>query len=232
MREIVPAIMPHTMNRFREMAQDVSRFASSAQLDIGDGDFISMITWPFDMDDPMTLEEFPVPSLLWEAHLMIREPGPLGEAFARIGVERIVGHIEAFGAVDDDATVNNARRALQAWRAAGAREVGISLVLDTPMSAVEPLIQDGSVSYVQVMGIAQIGAQGHPFDARTIERVRELHAQYPQLTITVDGGVNNDNARALVEAGATRLAAGSSIWNNDDHAAAFRELMQQVREEE
>jgi ribulose-phosphate 3-epimerase len=219
MIEIIPAIMPHDMNMFREQAQTVSRFSSIAQLDVMDGKFVPGVSWPFDNNDPIELTEFPVPSLVWEAHLMIENPHEVGVQFAAIGAERIVGHIEAFGAE----TV--AREALQAWRAAGARKVGISLLLDTPLESITPLVDSGDADYVQVMGIATIGVQGSDFDERTYKRVRTLRQKYPDLHIAIDGGVDENNARELIDAGATRLAVGSGIWKTEDPAAAYRALL-------
>ena len=74
------------------------------------------------------------------------------------------------------------------------------------------------------MGIAEIGEQGHTFDERSIERVSELRDAYPNVPISVDGGVDKGNAGALVAAGASRLAVGSAIWNSGDPAAAFEAL--------
>ena len=66
------------------------------------------------------------------------------------------------------------------------------------------------------MGIEKIGYQGQPFDERVIDQVKALRKEYPELIISVDGGVSFDTAPRLIEAGANRLVVGSVIFNSLD----------------
>ena len=77
---------------------------------------------------------------------------------------------------------------------------------------------------VQLMSVASLGSYGAPFDERVYERIKILRAQCPFVTISVDGGVSNQNAERLIDAGATRLVAGSAIFSAEDPRAAFEEL--------
>ena len=79
------------------------------------------------------------------------------------------------------------------------------------------------------MGIARIGFQGEPFDERVIEKIKEIKKHYPEMIVSVDGGVSLENAQALIEAGATRLVSGSAIFEDSDISSIigeFRNLLQ------
>ncbi len=70
--------------------------------------------------------------------------------------------------------------------------------------------------FVQCMGILNIGNQGEPFDEQVLEKIKELKTRFEGLPIAVDGGVSLENAKALIDAGATRLVVGSAIWKSGD----------------
>jgi ribulose-phosphate 3-epimerase len=115
------------------------------------------------------------------------------------------------------------------WRD-GARDIGgekvvqlgLALNPDTPLDAILPYME--KIDFVQCMGIAKIGYQGQPFDDRVLERVNTIRIKYPNMPISIDGGVNHETAGLLKHAGATRLVAGSAIFGAEDIAAAIEEL--------
>jgi len=219
--DIVPAIMPNTAAHLDEMAQMIAAFAHSAQIDVMDSTFSSAVSWPYGSGQMKELERMHrIPGsaqLAYEVHLMVADPEHIGVLFAQRGARRIIAQVETLG------HANDALRIFGAWRSAGA-EVGISLLLDTPISEISGVIPD--VDVVQVMSIAEIGYQGHPFDERAIERVRTLRKQYLELTISVDGGVSKENAGELVDAGANRLCIGSAILKAADPEQAYAEIAQ------
>ena len=198
------------------LADKLKPFASILQLDIMDGVFAAGISWPLMPDDFEGLALPHAEEIFWEVHLMAKEPLELGLNFIRAKARRIIGHVEALG--DENA----ARDICDSWHGAGA-EVGLSLLLETPISAIENLVHD--VDEVQVMSIAAIGAQGRPFDVRAVARVRELRNRFPHIRIAVDGGVNAVHARELVEAGADRLCVGAAIMRAPDPKAAYDEIV-------
>lgn len=215
---VMPAIMPVTADDLRTAVSAYTAFAPFVHLDIMDGSFVAHVSWPYSADG---FEEIPLPSRdLYShvaVHLMVQMPREIGEVFARAGATCIAVQFEAFANLDE------AKETLQAIRRAGASQLGLAVLLDTPMSAFAPLA--GLCDFFQVMSIARIGFQGEPFDIRAIERVRDLHAAYPDKTICVDGGVSKDNISRLAAAGASRFAIGSSIAKASDPLSAYRELV-------
>ena len=74
------------------------------------------------------------------------------------------------------------------------------------------------------MGIKTVGKQGQPFDSRTEKNIERIKNKYPDLTIAVDGAVNESTIPVLVAAGAIRLAPGSAITRAPDSAEAYKHL--------
>jgi len=225
MIEIIPTnTCPPDYAEMSRRSEFFAGFAEWVQLDISDGAFTSALSWPYGTGQRDELEsmaagalELPsAPPLRYETHLMVEEPRELGMRLAEGGIARIIGHVEAFG---DDKEILSA---LDSWRSAGAREVGLALLLDTPLPVLEPML--GACDVVQVMSIATLGAQGAPYDVRAIARIKELHTKYPELVISVDGGVSLKNIAELAAAGATRFGVGSAITKAANPGAAYAEL--------
>ncbi len=199
-------------------------FADQIQLDVDDGVFAPEVSWPYHNGQWAELEEMAIQAevlphgdtLKYEAHLMAEEPLRIGELLARVGCMRIIAHVEVFE------NVQSATDSFAAWKRAGASEVGMAILIDTPLSVLEPQI--GKCDVVQMMSIAQLGAQGASFEPRVIPRIEDLHAKYPDLIIAVDGGVSPANIVELVRAGATRFGVGSAISKAENPKAAYENL--------
>lgn len=219
MVEIIPTSVPRDANDLAVDAELIRTFATCIHIDIDDGVFAPHTTWPyhapgeFDAPDLSAAHDLTI-----EMHLMVDEPHELGVAFAKAGAMRIIGHVEAFDQADD------VLKALQAWKAAGAKEAGLGLLLQTPLDVVAPFVEHCDV--VHLMTIATIGTQGIPYEPSAPERVAEFHARFPSTVISVDGGVGKGNIQALAAAGASQFGVGSAIRKSDDPKAAYAELKQ------
>ncbi|MBX4211051.1 ribulose-phosphate 3-epimerase, partial [Candidatus Parcubacteria bacterium] len=109
-------------------------------------------------------------------------------------------------------------------------ELGVAINPDTPNEKIAPYIKD--VDFVQCMGIAKIGFQSQPFDTRVLDKIRSLRLAYPDLIISVDGGVSLETAPKLVEAGCNRLVSGSVIFNSThikETIAQFEQILNEDR---
>jgi ribulose-phosphate 3-epimerase len=224
MIEIIPTnTCPPDIAELSRRSAAFAAYAADVQLDISDGKFTPVTSWPYGAGQWHELEEVAAKAALpqkdairYETHLMIENPRECGELLARAGVPRIMAHLEAFESPE------SARAALRAWKEAGAREVGLALLIDTPLGRLAPLAAE--LDCVLVMSIPRLGAQGAPFDARAYDRIKELRASYPSLTIAVDGGVSEGNIAELARAGARRFGVGSAISKASDPKAAYEKL--------
>lgn len=217
MIEIIPAVMPRSLNDLEENVSRVSGSAPWIQVDVMDGKFVRGKTWPYISFDAKAFEfEFEgLPNweeVDYEFDLMVKNPEKEIERFVMIGASRVILHVESTELISEAITLAKEKDL----------EVGLALNIDTSNDVLEKFIPD--IDFVQFMGIATIGLQGEPFDLRVIEKISSFRKKFPDVIISVDGGVSLSNAKALVNAGANRLVSGSAIFKNDDTHGAIGEF--------
>lgn len=211
MKEIIPTIVPDSFADLSAKSALLGSFARTLHIDIGDGVFSPKKTWT-----PEGQQIFPESDhVFFEAHLMVRDPLEIGLRCIIAGAKRIIAHLEAF----PDAGAVTA--ACDAWKAAGA-EVGLALLLESPIESLQPHLTE--VSVVHFMTIASIGVQGIPFDVRSIARIAAFHAQHPDMCISVDGGQDESCIQDVARAGVRHFAVGSAIATASDPATVYRRL--------
>ncbi len=216
--EIIPAILPKDFFELEEKISLIKDFVKTVQIDVCDGQFTPTATWPYRKEDDsfekIIKEEDGLPGwekLNFEIDLMANRPEELVEDWVQAGATRVVIHAEARG--DIEGAVE---------KVSGRIEISLALNVDTPISAIDPFKE--KIQGVQLMGIDTIGFQHQPFDAKVIDKIKEVRVMYPELSISVDGGVSLENGSALIEAGATRLVVGSAIFEADNYVDAVTEF--------
>ena len=98
----------------------------------------------------------------------------------------------------------------------GVVEIGFAFGIDEPVE-----IMDG-VDFIQLMGISNIGVQGEPFNDYVIDKLEEVREQYPDVPISIDGGINLDTAIDLGRA--DRFVIGSAIYESDNIPQTIEEF--------
>jgi len=134
----------------------------------------------------------------FEAHLMVGEPEKIIGKWVERGAKRLILH-----------TLGGSTSKL------GKVEVGLGVELDTPLEDIFPLVPQ--VDFIHLMSIDEIGEQGHPFNPEVFDRIKKVKERFPQVPISVDGGINTSNYQALADAGVDRLVVGSGfkdLWNS------------------
>jgi ribulose-phosphate 3-epimerase len=189
--------------------------ANALHLDSMDGRFVPNFTWgPKIVADLRKITKLP-----FDCHLMIVEPEKYVDAFRKAGADIITFHYEA---------TPHAHRLLQHLRSIGAR-AGIGINPGTPVSMLVDLIED--CDQILVMSVNP-GFGGQAFIERAfvkIAEVRELvNERNPACDIEVDGGIGSENIERAVEAGATMLIAGSSVFGVPDPPAAIRDMRRRI----
>ncbi len=214
--EIIPAILPKDFTEVTDKTSLVKGLVKVVQIDVCDGQFTPQATWPYKREDDsfekILHEEDGLPGwekLDFEIDLMVNNPEKVIEDWVMAGATRIVIHSESRGSVLD-AVDNLVDRV----------EIGIALNIETPIEVLEPYA--GKIQFVQCMGIDQVGFQGQEFDERVIEKVKEVKEMYPDLVVSVDGGVTLQTASRLIEAGVDRLVVGSAIFGSDNFIEALQ----------
>ncbi len=227
--EIIPAIMPKNYEDLKNKIALVRGFVRVVQIDICDGEFVKMVTWPFDeIREGMNgrfqaiMQEYEgLPfweDVDFELDLMVVNAIEDFDTYMKLGPKRIVFHLEA---MPDHEKFLEYVEGIDLFIRDNT-QIGIAINSDTPIQAIFPFVPH--IDFVQCMGISHIGRQGEPFDPRDLLHVHTLRKEFPELTISVDGGVNYQTAEEIVEAGADRLVVGSAIFESDDISGTIRAL--------
>ncbi|MBV9718145.1 MAG: ribulose-phosphate 3-epimerase [Candidatus Eremiobacteraeota bacterium] len=209
---LAPSLLSADFARIAEQVASVENAgAQYLHLDVMDGHFVPNITWgPKIISDLRNLSP-----LVFDAHLMIAEPERYVDEFRRAGCDRITFHLEA---------TSHAQRLLTHIRDSGAKP-GVAICPQTPVAMLQDIIEDCET--VLVMSVNP-GFGGQRFIPRALEKVREARALLDRRNtaclIEVDGGVDAENAQALVEAGADVLVMGSAIFGQADPGEALRRI--------
>lgn len=135
----------------------------------------------------------------FEVHLMVEDPSRIAERWVERGAKRIIVH-----KVDETLTACRDRA-----------EIGLGVEIDKSLAEFSPFLD--FVDFVHLMSIKEIGHQGHPFDEKVFDRIKEVKEKFPKLPISVDGGISLKNYQELQVAGADRLIVGShfkEIWQS------------------
>lgn len=217
--EVIPAILTKKFSTLEESLSRIQGAASFVQIDAVDGIFAPGKTWPYvdgDEFEKMVAQDKGLP--FWEDFdfqfdLMVAHPKEEALRFVQAGAASVVIHAAAPGA-------REALEFLQEYRAGVS--LGAALLPGATVGDLQTF--SGLYDFVQVMGIAEVGAQGRPFDERTLTLVAALRAAHPNVRIQVDGGVSIKNCQTLVRAGANALIVGSAIFGSDNPAAAYSAL--------
>src|SRR3989344_4229595 len=200
---IIPAIIAKDFEELKTKLAQVEGLVFWAQIDVMDGVFVSPTTWR----EPADLEKINS-AINLEAHLMVDKPENIIDGWLNSPVRRILLHYES----TDAETIKK----LLGKIADSGKSSGIALKLETPLWVLDFLLQATSykLQAIQLMSISEIGYHGHPFEEKVLDRIKTLREKYPDVTISVDGGVNLENAPKILSAGADNLIVGSAIFKN------------------
>jgi ribulose-phosphate 3-epimerase len=225
--EIIPAILVNTFDELQEKVDLVKLGTDRIQVDICDGQFTPSATWPYRKTDNnfemIVREDQAMPSwetLDYEFDLMVNNPEEVVDDWVSAGATRIVLHLESKGDV---------REAIR--KLIGRVEIGIALNIDTPVEEIRNLrleLGDDAIQFVQLMGIDHIGFQGQQFDVQIIDKIHDIKEMYPDMLISIDGGVSLETAPSLIDAGADRLIVGSAIINSENPLGALEEFQNMI----
>ena len=202
---LTASILSLDPSRMKDEVADVADAIDAVQLDIMDGRFVENSTYGAEIvasvDTPLPLD----------VHLMVVDPEHWIRGFIDAGARHVTFHAEAVPARADQ------ERLVAAIRARGCT-AGIAINPTTPFDAV---LTD--VDMVLCMTVWP-GKGGQAFIPDVLHKVRAIRTARPDLSIQVDGGVNEQTAKECIAAGADNLVIGSALFKALDRSALLTSI--------
>lgn len=216
MNKLSPSILSADFWKLGEQIEQVQKGgAQYLHIDVMDGLFVPSISFGMPVISAIRKKT----DIFFDVHLMIEKPERYIKEFAESGADLINFHIEA---------TEDVKGTIEAIRAVG-KKVGITIKPATPAEAVAPYLE--LVDLVLIMTV-EPGFGGQKLIPECMKKVTQIRNMIQekglQVEVEVDGGINLDNVRSAIEAGADVIVAGSAVFKNDveSNVKAFLQKME------
>ncbi len=211
---LAPSILSADFSKLGEEIVTIDKAgADYIHIDVMDGDFVPSISFGM----PVIESIRKCTDKVFDVHLMVNEPGRYIEQMKCAGADIITVHAEA---------CCHLNRTIEAVKSFGCR-AGVAINPATPLDSLEYVLE--YVDMVLVMSVNP-GFGGQKYIANSTRKIKELRELIEQrglkTDIEVDGGINLENVREVLDAGANVIVAGSAVFkgNAAKNTAAFKEI--------
>ena len=192
---------------FSQLGNEIKRLedggADMIHVDVMDGHFVPNLT----IGPPVIKALRNYTKLPFDVHLMIAPVHKYIKNYAEAGADIITIHPEA---------TNNLEESIKHIKNLG-KKVGISLNPNTKIDIIKEFLNE--INLVLVMSVHP-GFGGQKFISEVLIKIKELKKikdqQNLNFDIEVDGGINFDNNKLVIEAGANILVSGTTIFKNNN----------------
>ena len=202
--KISPSILSADFSRLREEIKRLEMGgADMIHVDVMDGHFVPNLT----IGPPIIKALRNCSALPFDVHLMISPVHKYIKDYADAGADIITIHPEATDNLEE--SINLIKKL--------NKKIGLSLNPDTPINVIKKFLP--SIDLVLIMSVYP-GFGGQKFILKVIDKIKELknikEKQNIKFDIEVDGGIDFDNSKLVIEAGANILVSGTTIFKNNN----------------
>ncbi|MCY6483996.1 ribulose-phosphate 3-epimerase [Clostridium aestuarii] len=212
MVKIAPSILSADFKNLQKDITDLERYgADFIHIDVMDGMFVPNISFGI----PIIKSIRNLTNLVFDVHLMIEEPSRYIEDFVKAGADLITVHYESDKHLD---------RTINYIKSFGIK-AGIALNPATPIESIKHLISEVDMILIMSVNPGFGGQKYIKYCSDKIKQVKEVSLKCnKELLIQVDGGVNLDNIKEIVECGANVIVAGSAVFKDGEIEKNIRAL--------
>mgnify|MGYP004565461801 FL=1 len=214
MVKIAPSILSADCSKLgQEVVKLHNAGADFIHIDVMDGEFVPNITFGMPVIKAIRNKTDKV----FDVHLMINNPQRYIDEFIAAGADIITLHYEAERHLD---------RAIQYIKSKGVK-AAVALNPATPTVVLKDIIANLDMVLIMSVNPGFGGQKFIPYSLNKIKEVKEmaLKANNPNILIQVDGGVDKNNVKDVIEAGANVIVAGSAVFgdgNIEENIKALR----------
>ena len=192
---------------FSQLGNEIKRLekggADLIHVDVMDGHFVPNLT----IGPPVIKMLRQYSTLPFDVHLMISPVHKYIKDYAEAGADIITIHPEATENIESSVSLIKKLN----------KKIGLSLNPDTSIEIIEKFLS--SIDLVLIMSVYP-GFGGQKFIPNIVNKIKKLKSikekQNLKFDIEVDGGINFDNSKLIIEAGANILVSGTTIFKNNN----------------